>query len=272
MTTIAGEHLTTGWEPDVAVGDSLLRRYLFCWAALCDTFARAAGGRTITTPRFAAADYRRPSGWFNSATLLQPALGDDFDQLVGDVETFFAGGRGDAHLWSAWPTPDLSSRGWQLVGHPPLLVRPPATLVPPPAAPTVDVVDVADAAALADWERVAVEGYPLPELDPVAPGTLADPSLLSDPRLRFSLGRGDGEAVSLGALFTEYGVGCFALGVTRPPWRARGHWKAHAVRRLDAAPDVWMTGVFSDDSRPAAERLGFVPVLRLTLWARHRGT
>ncbi len=220
--------LASGWEPDVPVGDSLLRRYLYCWAALCETFALAAGGRTTTTPRFAAADYRRPSGWFNSATLLQPALAEAFDEVVDDVETFFAGGRGEVHLWSAWPTPDLSARGWELVGHPPLLVRPPAALVPPPAPPGVDVAEVGDAAALADWERVAVEGYPLPELLPVAPAAVAHPSLLADPRLQFSLGRGDGEPVSVGTLFTDYGG-------------------------------------------PPAERLGFVPVLRMTLWSRRRG-
>jgi hypothetical protein len=270
VTTTASTRLTSGWEADLAVGDSLLRRYLFCWAALCETFARAAGGRSITTPRFAAADYRRPSGWFNSATLLQPALGVSLDEVLDDVESFFAGGRGSVHLWSPWPTPDLSARGWELIGHPPFLVRPPASLLPPPAPPAVEVADVADRAALIEWERVAVEGYPLPELLPVVPGTLADPRLLGDPRLRLSVGRGDGEAVSLGALFSDYGVGCFALGVTRPRWRGHGHWKAHAIRRLTAASDLWMTGVFSDDSRAPAERLGFVAVLRVTLWARPR--
>jgi hypothetical protein len=270
MTTTASTHLTNGWDAALPVGDSLLRRYLFCWAALCEAFARAAGGRSITTPRFAAADYRRPSGWFNSATLLQPTSDESFDDVVDDVESFFAGGHGEVHLWSSSPTPDLSPRGWELVGHPPFLVRPPAALVPPPAAPALDVADVTHPAALTEWEQVAAEGYPLPELLPVVPGALADPSLLEDPRLRLSLGREDGKAVSLGALFCDYGVGCFGLGVTRREWRGHGHWKAHAVRRLAAAPDLWMTGVFSDDSRPPAERLGFVAVLRLTLWVRRR--
>ena len=31
-----------------------------------------------------------------------------------------------------------------------------------------------------------------------------------------------------------------------------------------------MTGVFSDFSRPGAEALGFVPLLRLTLWILDR--
>jgi hypothetical protein len=33
---------------------------------------------------------------------------------------------------------------------------------------------------------------------------------------------------------------------------------------------VWMAGVFSDVSQPGAEALGFVPLLRLTLWILDR--
>jgi hypothetical protein len=269
-TTDTRRPLTTGWESDVPVDDSILRRFLFCWSSACATFAAAAGGRALRTPDFAAADYGRPSGWFNAATLLAPPDPARFDAVLDDVEAFFGSGTGEALLWSAWPIPDLAPRGWYLQGHPPLLVRPPAGLVPPPACPPVDISDVADAAGLAEWERVAAEGYPVPELLPVQPGTIADPSLLDDPRLRFTVGREDGEAVSLGALFVEAGAGCFTLGVTQPSARGRGHWRAHAIRRLLAAPDLWMTGIFSDYSRPPAERLGFLPLFRFTLWARPR--
>ena len=264
--------LTTGWEPDVPINDSLLRRFLSAWASACETFAVAVGGRAVCTPDFAAADYGRPGGWFNSATLLAPPHPARLEAVLDEIETFFGSGTGQVLLLSAWPLPDLRPRGWHLEGHPPLLVRPPAGLVPPPACPPVDIVDVDDAALLVDWERVAAGGYPLPELLPVAPGTIADPSLLRDPRLRFTLGRENGEAVSLGALFVEAGIGCFTLGVTRPAARGRGHWRAHAIRRLLAAPDVWMTGFFSDDSRPPAERLGFVSLFRLTLWTKTRST
>ena len=263
-------HLTTGWEQDLPLGDTVLRQYLYCWSALCEAFAVAGGGRAVTGPAVAMADLGRPSGWYNAATLLQPPDPDTFDAVVGQVETFFEHGTGEVHLWSAWPTPDLSARGWRLEGHPPLMVRPPASVAPPPPPADADVSAVHDAAGLAAWERVAIAGYPLPELQGSAPGAMADPRLLDDPRLRFSLGWEDGEPVSLGALFTEAGVGCFALGVTLPEARRRGHWHAHAVRRIHAAPDLWMTGVFSDFSRPPAEALGFLPLLRMTLWARPR--
>lgn len=270
LVTTTTEHLTTGWEPDTPVEDSILRRYLFCWAHQCEAFAISAGGRAVQGPAFAAADYGRPGGWFNSATLLHPLEPATADTVLDDVEAFFAGGTGEALLWSAWPIPDLRSRGWHLVGHPPLLIRPPTRLIGAPGAPPVPVSEVVDAAELTQWERIAVEGYPLPELQPFRPGSLVDERILGDDRLRLTVGWNDDQPVSLGALFADSGIACFALGVTRPEARRRGHWLAHAARRLHAAPDVWMTGVFSDHSRSPAERIGFVPILRFTLWARPR--
>lgn len=267
MTTTAP--LTTGWEPDVPVGDTLLRRYLFHWAACCDAYADAGGGRTHRTAAVAMADLGRPAGFFNSATLLRP-LGGDLDEVLADIDGFYAEGRGATLLWSAWPTPDLTTRGWQLVGHPPLLVRPPTDILGAPPAPATHVERVVDAGGLAEWERVAVEGYPMPELAGLAPGALADPSLLDDDRLAFWVGREDGAAASIGTSFVAEGIASFALGVTRPEARRRGHWLAHAVARLEAHPDVWTTGVFSDHSRPGAEQIGFVPLVRFDLWTRPR--
>ena len=261
--------LTTGWEADVPVDDTLVRRYLFHWAAYCDAYAAAAGGATTRTDAWAAADLRRPSGYFNSATLLQPP-GEDLDEQLDEIDSFFEPGAGEVLLWSIWPTPDLRPRGWQLVGHPPLLVRPPASVQPPPAAPDVDVTEVLTPEQLAVWERVAIEGYPMPELEGARPGELADPSLLDDPRFGFWIGHHEGTPVSIGTTFVEHGIASFALAVTRPEARRLRHWHGHAVARLRHNPDVWTTGVFSDDSRPGAERIGFVPIERFTLWSRAR--
>lgn len=259
----------TGWEPDVPTDDTLLRRYLFHWAAYCDAYAVAGGGRTHRSTRVACADLGRPAGYFNSATLLQPP-GTHIDDVLGEIEDFYGSGRGEVLLWSAWPLPDLAHRGWHLEGHPPVLARPPASVLPAPAAPPVDVRRVADADGLATWERVAVEAYPLPELTDAAPGALADPALLDDDRLGFWVGHEQGRAVSIGTLFVDEGIASFALATTRPEARRRGHWLAHAAARLDAVPHLWTTGVFSDDSRPGAEQIGFVPLQRLDLWSRPR--
>ena len=55
-----------------------------------------------------------------------------------------------------------------------------------------------------------------------------------------------------------------------PAARRRGFWRQLAIDRLRATPELWTTGVFSDFSRPGAEALGFVPLLRLTLWILDR--
>lgn len=261
--------LTTGWEASASVDDTILRRYLFHWAAYCDAYAEAAGGTTKRVDAWAAADLRRPSGYFNSVTLLQPP-GRDFEDHLDEIEAFYDGGAGEILLWSAWPTPDLTARGWELIGHPPLLVRPPAEIQPPPPAPDVDVRRVHTPEALAEWERVAIEGYPMPELEHARPGELADPSLLDDNRFGFWTGHHDDAAVSIGTSFVEHGIASFALAVTKPEARRLHHWQRHAVERLRHTPDVWTTGVFSDHSRPGAEQIGFIPITRLTLWSRPR--
>jgi hypothetical protein len=165
----ATEPLTTGWEHDVPGGDTLLRRYLFAWVDQCEAIVGAAGGVTVRGPGWALADLGRPAGLFNAATLLAPLDGPD-DERLGAIEGRLERGVGEAHLWSAWPTPDLRRRGWELVGHPPLLVRPPARDVGVPEAPPVPLRAVRSAVDLAEWERVFVDGYPIPELQPARPG------------------------------------------------------------------------------------------------------
>jgi hypothetical protein len=83
-------------------------------------------------------------------------------------------------LWSAWPTPGLSAWGFQLVGHPPLMVRLPGS-APPPLPPELRIVEVHDAASLADAEQTLIEGYPAPELQPFRPGALWDTRILGGP-------------------------------------------------------------------------------------------
>jgi hypothetical protein len=275
MTNVAATetHLTTGWEQGAPPGDSLVRRYLFHSAAACEAFATAASGRSLRTPAFLAADLGVPSGYFNAAVLVQPPAPSGIGALLDEIGDFFADGHGEAMLWSPWPLPEasLARRGWHLGGHPPLLVRPPASLVPPPGAPDIDIRPVADPAGLAAWEQVVVEGYPLPELQPFRAGRLAHPRILDDARMRMWVGYdGAGIAASAGTLFVEDDIASLTLGVTRPEARSAGHWRRQAVERLLAAPDVWVTGVFSDMSRGPAEGLGFVPVIRLALWILQR--
>ena len=262
--------LTTGWEPDLDVSDSLLRRYLFHNADLTAAIADAAGGRVLRRAGVVAADVGRPSGYWNAATLLAPP--DDLAATLAELADFYAGGHGEVVLWSAWPTGDLRPHGWRLSGHPPLLVRPPASVVPVdlPAGSEATVERVFDAEALSRWERTAVEGYPFPELADEPPGAVAPAALLDDPRFGFWAAPGvdDPGAIAMG--FRSRGLGSLALGVSRPERRHHGLWQGLCAARLAWFAEDWAAGVFSDFSRRGAERLGFVPLTRFTLWILDR--
>lgn len=262
--------LTTGWERDVPVDDTLLRRYLVHHASLGAAFALAGGGRVLDADDLSMADVARPAGYFDGAVLLRPPA--DWDDVIARIEAFFYPGRGQTCLWSAWPTPDLRGGGWRLSGHPPLLARPPLSIFPvtPAPAPEPDVRPVTSAADLAEWERVAVDGYPLPELHDAPAGAFAPRALLDDERLRFFVGRDGDRPVAAATSFVSHGIASLAFGATLPAARRRGFWRRLAVERMRAAPDMCTAGVFSDLSRPGAEALGFVPILRLTLWILDR--
>jgi hypothetical protein len=131
--------------------------------------------------------------------------------VVDEVEELLLAGpgSGDVFVWSAWPTPDLWRRGWQLEGHPPLLYRPAGGSLSP--AGDLEVRRASDAAALADWERVAVEGDPLGDLAPWRPGVLFDTRVLASP-LRLWVGYADERPVGAAASYVAHGLHVLALG------------------------------------------------------------
>jgi hypothetical protein len=271
-------HLTHGWEPDLDPGDTLARRFLLHYADYLVAAAVASGGRVMRRDDVIIADAERPAGYFNSVVLLQPPRPDSWDRTLDDIERICfrrprsgTGPTGDVLLWSLWPTPDLRERAWDLAGHPPLLFRPPGGPLPEPAA-GLRLEPVHDRRGLAEWRRVAVEGYPLEGVPVSGSGALLGPAVLSDPRWRLWVGYEDDRPVSIGTLFTAHGLAQPALGVTLPSARGRGYWSTQMRARLLAEPALPSAGLFSDDSRSGAERLGYLPLFRLTLWRRPRPT
>ena len=272
MTTHESPHaaLTTGWEHDLPPGDTELRRFVLAWSESLAGPVAASGGRVARTDDALTADLGRPASYYSSAVLLRPPSLDRWDTVLDGVErTMFREGSGRVHLWSAWPTPDLSGRGWELEGHPPFLFRPPGGPLPG-AAPDLVVHEVADAEQLATWERVVTEGYPLPDLLPWRPGALfADEVRRSG--LRMWVGHADDEPVAAAASYVALGLHVLAIGVVLPRARGRGYWRTLLHTRLAAYPDLPSGSLFSDMSRPGAQQHGFWPVSRFTLWTRERG-
>jgi hypothetical protein len=264
-------HLTTGWEPHRPLADGLIRRFVFAYAASLAGPTAAMGGRVVQRTTHVAFDLGRPSdGFFTGIVLLQPLSSGGWEQtLVTAGHDLADGGDRSVLLWSPWPTPDLSVRGWQLVGHPPLLLRPTGGPAPP-SPPWLRVTPVDTASTLADWEHVAVEGYPLDECRRARPGRLVDERLLDDPHWHGWVGYVDDTPVAIGTSYAVHGVNVFALGVTLPEHRGRGAWHALANRRLAAFPRLPAMSLFSDFSRRPAEGLGFLPLQRWTVWRRDR--
>lgn len=133
--------------------------------------------------------------------------------------------------------------------------------------PGVELEVVEDAPALAAAERVAVEGYPMPDLVGSPPGEVLAPGLLATD-VRYRIGRLDGTPVGVAARYVGHGVVNLCLAATLPAARRRGVWASLVWARVDDAPDLPAVAFTSDYSRPGFVRMGFLPITRFTLWTR----
>jgi hypothetical protein len=257
--------LEDGWLPDTPVGDTLLRQFVHNQGELNAAVARALGGRAATGGDAFLADAASPVPYFNQAVLARPLHGVD-DGVLDEIEAFFAAGKSPATLLSIWPTPDLSARGWSLMGHPAFVARSPAPRSTPPRA-GVEVRVASGADDLAVAEVVAIDGYPIPEAAGGPPGSILPASVL-DTGMVVRLGLCDGEPAAVGNSYVGHGVVNLCLGATLPTARRRGVWEALVWARVGDAPDLPAVAFTSDYSRPGFLRMGFLPITRFTMWAR----
>jgi hypothetical protein len=167
---------------------------------------------------------------------------------------------------SPWPTPDLTGRGLQLVGHPMFVVRGPVAepADAPPSEANVRRAEWADDLALV--ERIVIDGYPVPELDGLPANKAMGPALLGSP-VRHWIGYLDGTPTAAAASHAAHGVNNLCLAATLPAARRHGVWHALVAARCAGAPDLPAVAFTSDYSRPGLLRMGFLPITRFTLWA-----
>ena len=269
-TADAAPRLETGWGPTTPADDTVQRHGALAMAAAWQAISEACGGRSRHYAGWEAVDLGRPSGLCNSATLTRPLLDTDLGPTAARIEAFYDhAGHGATLLWSPWPTPDLTARGWTLQGHPPLLYRPAGLPVErrPPA--DLEIVEVASEGELTRWCRVAVEAFPLSEVE--RPGSLLPPTVLDDDRFRFLIGRAEGRDVAVGCQVVVQGANVLLLSTVQPGHRGRGAYGALVADRLARHPDLPSVTIVSDDSRPIlVTRFGFLPISRWTLWERER--
>lgn len=259
-----------GGEPDLSSdGDLWVDRSAANLASFWEHAVRAMGQRWARWDDVWAADPQSLHPIPNSATLLRPLDAAQVPGLIERVSRFYGAGQGAPWaLWSAWPTPDLQTWGCHLIGQPPLMVRPPGGAVPP-APLDLRLVEAADATTLADFEAVFINGYPLPELQPVQGGALYDTRVLGG-RLRLWVGYAGDRAVTTAAAYLDDEVTGIYCVATLP--EARGHGYGAAVTAQAALADPARPAVLqaSDLGYPIYKRLGFAEVARYDLWVAPR--
>jgi len=235
-------------------------------AAFWEHGPRRMGQRWERWDDLSAADPGSPSMYLNSATVLRPvrdeAHGTD---IAARLNNFYeAADGGGFMLWSAWPLSDLTRFGFRGPGRPPLMMRE-AGLPFRPAPPGLEVVEVTDTVALTGFERVLVDGYPAPELQPFQPGSLFDLRVLGGPA-RYWIGRQAGAAVACAAACVSDGVvGIYAVAAL-PEVRGRGYGTAVTAAATLADPSLPGVLVASDLGAPVYASMGYRQVGHFEIW------
>jgi len=261
---MAEEHLTTGWEPDVAADDSLLRAYLLATVDRGEEIARAAGGRVERTDTAALADAGSPVVFENTVTFLRPVTAAEAREAVDRARDWFPAERAFVVL-SIWPVPGAGDLGVALMGHPPFMFR--------PAGPPAEVRDtglelreVTDGDELEVFLRTIVEAYPMP----ADRSALADPAILGG-SIRLWVGYEGDRPVGTGGVYVGHGVNDVEWISVHGADRGKGYGAALTWAPTLADPTLPAVLIASDDGQPVYERMGYVRLTRLSLWFRPPG-
>jgi GNAT superfamily N-acetyltransferase len=257
-----GEQLTSGWEPALDGSDSVVRGCVLVHASWAVTQARSLGRPWRDEPEWAAGHAGERGAFSNQAVVKQPLL--DLARVIAEVDELFP--RSVPYLLvSPWPTGDLRALGLGLVGHPPLMYRPwrPQT----ESSSDLDLRWVATEPDLADAERVLVDGYPMPELQPFAPGCLYAPALC-DGSTRIVVAYDRDLPVATAAAHSAHGITLIENVAVDPGARGKGAGAAVTEAATTAFADQPAALLASDDGQPVYERLGYLRIERWTVWLR----
>ncbi|KRF46064.1 GNAT family N-acetyltransferase [Terrabacter sp. Soil810] len=258
-----GEHLTTGWEDDLAPADSLVRQAVLAHVSWARALTAAARGEFSEGPSWCAGRGGGVSALLNWAIVTSPPR--DWEQTVGQLWAAYPEGVSSIVI-SPFPTPDLTTHGLALVGHPPLMFRPPSTVTPAPSTP-LDVREATTEQHLQDAERVLVEGYPMPDMADLPPGDFYRPDVVDEPTKVFVGYDGD-TPVATAAAHSAAGVTVVENVAVLATARGQGAGAALTWAATTAWPDQGAVLIASDDGQPVYERLGYLRIERWTCWVR----
>ena len=255
------EHLTHGWEPDTPASDSLVRQFLEGTAARGERLAEITGARATRRDGVALADLDSPVSFDNTAVLLAPCDYLDRAAVFAAIDEFYPSDT-SAVIFSAFPTWDFGSLGFALMGHPPLMVRPAGGDAPSlPDDLEIRRVDSAEAAAI--FGTTLEAGYPMQG----ASGSPLVRSWQADELTLYNGYYGD-RCVATGGTWNSEGLNDVGWIAAMPETRRRGVGRALTYAATFADPAAPSVLIASDDGVGVYERMGYIRLLRMTLWFR----
>jgi hypothetical protein len=252
-----------GWGRGTPDRDTIVRAKVLAMADRCEAVTRSVGREPYRDDDVVAGDLGVDAPFVNQVVLLHPGV--DAGAVSERVAEAIPPGH-RATIFTPFSLPGLAEHGWTLGGHPPFMVRGVGGDVPP-VPDGLRIEEALDAEAVATFERVLIEGFPVAELQPVQPGVCFGPSLAGSATHCFTAWLGD-EAVATAAGHVAYGINLVEFVATMGGHRGRGFGAAVTWAATLADPTLPAVLVASDDGRPVYERMGYLAVDRWNVWLR----
>jgi hypothetical protein len=145
-----------------------------------------------------------------------------------------------------------------------MMVRPAGAAPPDDTGLRIEVVG--DAARLEDFERTIVEAFPTVELAPFGSQARLFGEPLLDSGWTMYVGYEGDRAVATSAAFVTEHVVAVEMVSTRSECRGRGYGAAITAVAAATRTDRPSALVSSDLGNGVYRRLGYMPILRYTLW------
>jgi GNAT superfamily N-acetyltransferase len=252
--TAPSEKLRDGWEPDTPSSDTVLLAGFRAMMARSVRTALAAGGRVCQDDETVLADAVSTCRYLNEVLTTRPL--DDL--LLARAFRFYPPGRPFVVCSPPGPRARVeTAHGLRLVGHPPFMFRPPGGHAPPPP-PEVTVEEVVDAGDLAICGQIVAAAF--------GESAVRLPAALLGGPHRFWLARWRGEPAATASAFVSDHVVDVEAVATLPDFRRRGLAAAVTWAATLAAPALPAILLASDPGRPVYERMGYYPLIRVTMW------
>ncbi|HEY5873767.1 MAG TPA: GNAT family N-acetyltransferase [Ilumatobacteraceae bacterium] len=264
------QELQTGYGAAAPAGDNLCNDYAQGVAEGFAALAEGRGDRVLSNDDVMLSDSGSASLFGNVAVVRRPIDTDAWVDVAVQMHEFYdARAGGPFMVFSAWPTPDLRSAGFGRIGHPPLMFRP-AGAINDTGVDGLEITPVTDADTARDWEHTLVHAYPEPALQPFEAGCFLPERALAAPRWRHWVGYLRGAPVATAsAIVGDHHVDVEFIS-THESARGIGVGRALTAAATVADPSLPAMLISSDLGRAVYERLGYLPLLRFTLWAGHR--